>query len=111
MGPGASRRVSWRVWAGLGRVMVHQALYRPAPRLYVAPLPRRPTTQLRCTSPPTRRRARLTYLAPHRIASFPLPTSPPASPPQDLPEYTTDERMRWGLVTAMAYGLGGILNG
>jgi len=37
----------------------------------------------------------------------------------DLPEYggstatdeARDERMRWGLTTAMAYGIGGILNG
>jgi len=29
----------------------------------------------------------------------------------DLPEYTTDERMEWGLRTAMAWGIGGILNG
>lgn len=29
----------------------------------------------------------------------------------DLPAYTTDERMAWGLRTAMAWGIGGILNG
>lgn len=29
----------------------------------------------------------------------------------DLPEYTSDERMAWGLSTAMMYGIGGILNG
>jgi hypothetical protein len=29
----------------------------------------------------------------------------------DLPAYSSVERMRWGLTTAVAYGLGGILNG
>ncbi len=29
----------------------------------------------------------------------------------DLPEYSSDERMLWGLTTAMNYGIGGILNG
>lgn len=40
-----------------------------------------------------------------RLAALPKPSAA-----ADLPEYTTDERMRWGLLTAIAYGQGGILN-
>ncbi len=40
-----------------------------------------------------------------------LPTSHTCFFTVDLPEYSSDARMRWGLTTAIHYGLGGILNG
>jgi len=45
----------------------------------------------------------------HPFPRFPIPARVCST--IDLPEYTTDERMAWGLRTAMTFSVGGILNG
>lgn len=81
---------------------------------------------LHATSPPSPRsfvwgRARLppegvSWTSRHKITRMSggdgaLPMAHTCFNTIDMPEYTTDERMRWALTTAMAYGIGGILNG